>query len=132
MKGSKDSPLLKRYEGSFIVAYERKSFGEFTLPLSPIELVRAGKTDATEQPGLRTEEQEGPRRQSTRVSSIILPAERSPLEVLRNYQDEIKSHGGKSPLRMQGGGVRRRPGVQHRERRRQHEAFDATCIRPNG
>lgn len=28
-KGSKDHPSLKRYEGSFIVAYEHKSFDEF-------------------------------------------------------------------------------------------------------
>ena len=36
-KGAKDSPLLKRYEGSFIVAYEHKSFDEFVLPLSKLE-----------------------------------------------------------------------------------------------
>jgi len=36
-KGSKDNPVLKRYEGSLIVAYELKSFDEFTLPLSQIE-----------------------------------------------------------------------------------------------
>ncbi len=45
-KGATDSPLLKRYEGSFIVAYEHKSFGELTLPLSKLEPV-AGK--ATQQ-----------------------------------------------------------------------------------
>ena len=37
IKGSQDSSLLKRYDGSFIVAYDRKSFDEFTLPLSPLE-----------------------------------------------------------------------------------------------
>ena len=42
-KASKDSPLLKRYEGSFIVAYEHKNFGELTLPLSRLEEV-PGKT----------------------------------------------------------------------------------------
>jgi hypothetical protein len=42
-KGSKDSPLLKRYDGSLIVAYEHKSFGELTLPLSRLEEV-PGKT----------------------------------------------------------------------------------------
>ena len=36
-KGSKDSPLLKRYEGSFIVSLRHKSFGELTLPLSKLE-----------------------------------------------------------------------------------------------
>jgi len=38
-KGSKDNPLLKRYEGSRIVAYEHKSFAEFTLPLAKLEQV---------------------------------------------------------------------------------------------
>jgi OOP family OmpA-OmpF porin len=37
--GARDSALLKRYQGSFIVGYERKSFAEFTLPLSKLELV---------------------------------------------------------------------------------------------
>ena len=34
VKGSKDSPVMKRYDGSFIVAYDRKDLDEFTLPLS--------------------------------------------------------------------------------------------------
>lgn len=38
-KGSRDNPLLKRYEGSLIVAYEHKKFDEFTLPLSKLEQV---------------------------------------------------------------------------------------------
>lgn len=37
--GSKDNPILKRYEGSFIVAYEYKNYDEFTLPLSKLEPV---------------------------------------------------------------------------------------------
>ncbi|HEY7535291.1 MAG TPA: flagellar motor protein MotB, partial [Thermodesulfobacteriota bacterium] len=44
-KGSKDSPLLKRYEGSLIVYYEFKSFDEVRLPLSKLEPVE-GKTDS--------------------------------------------------------------------------------------
>jgi OmpA-OmpF porin, OOP family len=43
--GARDSALLKRYQGSFIVGYERKSFAEFTLPLSKLELVE-GKRGA--------------------------------------------------------------------------------------
>ena len=78
-KGSKDNPLLKRYEGSFIVAYERKSFGEFTLPLSPIELVRRknGRNRTIGSTNRRT------RRPSKAVYTrlaYLLPAERSPLE----------------------------------------------------
>ena len=42
-KGSKDSPLLKRYEGSYIVSQEEKSFAEFELPLSKLEEVPGKK-----------------------------------------------------------------------------------------
>src|SRR5262245_6576207 len=41
---SKDSTLLKRYEGSFIVAYEHKGFAEFTLPLARLQPVAGQKT----------------------------------------------------------------------------------------
>src|SRR5215472_14589415 len=43
VRGSKDSPLLKRYEGSVIVAYEYKAYDELALPLSKLERV-PGKT----------------------------------------------------------------------------------------
>jgi len=42
--GSKDSPLLERYQGSFIVAYEHKGFDQFTLPLSKLNRYQARKT----------------------------------------------------------------------------------------
>ena len=113
-KGSKDSPLLKRYEGSFIVAYERKTFGELTLPLSPLQLVPGKKTQQNNRVHAPKQHQalEGP---YTRIVYLI-PGERSPLEVLRNYQDDIKSRGGKilfecggaecggNPERSSGGG----------------------------
>ena len=35
--GAKDNPLLKRYEGSFIVSYDRVAFTDFNVPLSPLE-----------------------------------------------------------------------------------------------
>jgi OmpA-OmpF porin, OOP family len=93
-KGSKDSPLLKRYEGSFIVAYERKNFAEFTLPLSPIEKVVPEQL--TQQRNRRYEPKNKRALEGTFTRiAYLLPAERSPLEVVRNYQDEIKSKGGK-------------------------------------
>ncbi len=44
--GAKDNPSLKRYEGSFIVAYEHKSFDEFVLPLSKLEQLPGDKKDS--------------------------------------------------------------------------------------
>jgi OmpA-OmpF porin, OOP family len=92
-KGSKDSPLLKRYEGSFIVAYERKSFGELTLPLSPLVLVPDKQTQQNNH--LHEPKNKKPLEGSYTRIAYLVPAERSPLEVLRNYQDEVKSKGGK-------------------------------------
>ena len=91
-KGSKDDPLVKRYEGSFIVAYEHKSFGELTLPLAKLEQV----PDKTTQQKNRVYEPKNKKTLEgahTRIAYLI-PADRSPLEVLRNYQDDIKSKGG--------------------------------------
>jgi OOP family OmpA-OmpF porin len=91
-KGAKDSPLLKRYEGSFIVAHERKAFAEFVLPLSKLQPV---KDERTAQNNQRFEPAtkkllEGP---TTRIVYLI-PADRTPLEVIRNYEEEIKKAGG--------------------------------------
>lgn len=92
-KGSKDSPLLKRYEGSVIVAYEQKSFAEFTLPLSRLEEVE-GKRDQKNNRYHEPKNRKALEGSYTRLVYLI-PASRSPLEVSRNYQDEIKSKGGK-------------------------------------
>lgn len=90
--GAKDNPILKRYDGSFIVSYERVAFTDFKLPLSPLE--RAGDRHDAQNNNLYLPKQEkaveGPR---TRLV-YLLPPERSPLEVLRNYQDEVEAAGG--------------------------------------
>jgi OOP family OmpA-OmpF porin len=91
-KGGKDNSLLKRYEGSFIVAYEYKSFDEFTLPLSRLEPVE-DKRDSHNNRYYEPKEKKVLEGAHTRLV-YLLPADRSPLEVLRNYQEEIKSKGG--------------------------------------
>lgn len=83
IEGGKDHPLLKRYAGSYIVAYQHKGYDEFTFPLSKLE---AGKPYAPKQ----AKTVEGP---YTRLV-YLLPADRSPLEIIRNYQDEILGQGG--------------------------------------
>src|SRR3990172_1077730 len=91
-KGGKDNPLLKRYEGSFIVAYEYKSFDEFMLPLSRLEPLE-GKRDSHNNRYYEPKEKKV--LEGARIRLVyLLPADRSPLEVLRNYQEEIKSKGG--------------------------------------
>lgn len=92
-KGSKDSALLKRYEGSYIVSHEEKKFAEFDLPLSKLEEVpgkKAGNNNNAYEPKSK-KSLEG---SYTRLV-YLLPETRSPLEVVRNYQEEIKAKGGR-------------------------------------
>ena len=102
--GSKDSPALKRYEGSFIVAYEKKAFAEFSLPISRLEPVLS-KTDGKNNRLHEPRSKKALEGAYTRIVYLI-PPDRSPLEVVRNYQDEIKSARWKSPVRVQGSRVR--------------------------
>ena len=89
--GAKDNPLIKRYDGSFIVSYERLAFTDFKVPLSRLEATD-GRDRMNNQLFLpkKEVEVEGAR---TRIA-YVLPADRSPLEVLRNYEDVVKSAGG--------------------------------------
>jgi hypothetical protein len=115
--GANDSPLIKRYEGSFIVSYERESFTDFKVPLSPLEPTdgRDGMNNKRHLPKKEIE-LEGAK---TRLAYII-PAERSPLEVLRNYEDDnidlsrrradsvvkaLAANHGVDAKRMRGAGV---------------------------
>jgi outer membrane protein OmpA-like peptidoglycan-associated protein len=89
--GAKDNALLKRYEGSFIVSHDRQAFTDFRIPLSALE--KSAKRDrANNQLYLPKQEKE---LEGARTRLVyLLPAERSPLEVLRNYQDEVEAAGG--------------------------------------
>jgi outer membrane protein OmpA-like peptidoglycan-associated protein len=95
LEGARDPAFLKRYEGAFIVSYDEKAFDEFVLPLS------------------RLEQDSDPKRRDAHNNKVFAPAEslaleghrvrlvyvlpegRSPLEVVRNYQDEVESQGGR-------------------------------------
>jgi len=91
IQGARDNPLLKRYEGSFIVSYEQVAFTDFKVPLSPLEPTdRKDRMNNKLYLPKKEAELEGPH---TRLA-YVLPAGRSPLEVLRNYQDVVKEAGG--------------------------------------
>ena len=93
--GSKDLPFLKRYEGSYIVNYEHKSFDEASFPLSPIKMVAdKEKRDSRNNHVFEADKKADVEGAYTRIL-YLTPAERSPLEVIRNYQDEIEAGGGK-------------------------------------
>ena len=91
--GSADHPLLRRYEGSVIVSQEKKGLREFSLPLAPLERVkdqRDNHNNAVFEPKQKKDLVGG----YTRLVYLI-PPDRSPLEVIGNYQDEVKRQGGK-------------------------------------
>jgi len=83
LPGSQDHPTVSRYEGSLIIGYDYRKFAEFVLPLSPVSTSPAGP--ATKK-NLKLE---------GRVTRILYlaPAERSSLEVFRNYEQELKKGG---------------------------------------
>jgi outer membrane protein OmpA-like peptidoglycan-associated protein len=78
--GSKDHPLVSRYPGSTITGYRTAEFDEFTLPLGKV------KPDSTFE---KAQHLEG------KVTAIHYqtPAERSILEVYRNYETALKAAG---------------------------------------
>lgn len=94
IENAKDNLIAKRYEGSLIVSYEQSAFTDFTVPLSP--LVKSADPDARDKQNNRIyapEKQVEVEGALTRIV-YVLPDGRSPLEVLRNYQDVVKAAGG--------------------------------------
>lgn len=94
VEGASDNALVKRYEGSFIVYYKKLDYTDFEAPLSPLKQLEGDQVDATNNNSIfkpeKSVEVEGT---LTRIV-YVLPAGRSPLEVLRNYQDVVKGNGG--------------------------------------
>jgi outer membrane protein OmpA-like peptidoglycan-associated protein len=94
IEGAADNALVKRYEGSFIVYHEKLDYTDFTAPLSELKKhpdpdKRDKNNNVVYQPDKEIE-LEGT---LTRLV-YVLPEDRSPLEVLRNYQDVIETAGG--------------------------------------
>ncbi len=91
---ARDNPLLRRYEGSFIVDYSQKAFDELELPLSRLEEVR-GKRDGASNIFYAPEHMLALQGRLTRIV-YIMPAGRSPVEVLSNYEEEVAAKGGQT------------------------------------
>lgn len=93
--GASDPAWLKRYEGSFIVSYEHRSFDGISFP--------ASKLLPSADPEERDSNNNRPRRAARTVKAegeytrllYVAPEGRSTLEVMRNYINDIKSAGGR-------------------------------------
>lgn len=114
VNGAKDSALVGRFAGSVIVSSTLKDFDEMTLPLSVLE-AKKDKRDQHNNIVYEPEQKKTLEGKRTRLV-YITTAGASPLEVLRNYQQELASKGGTilyecmgdecggSPTRSSGGG----------------------------
>ena len=97
VSGSKDHPMIKRFEGSAIIGYEFKKFNDLVLLLGPVKgeyspflkFEYEMERDKSPLTPTKTQTVEG---QSTRIL-YVAPPERSPLEVLRNYERELQKSG---------------------------------------
>ena len=95
--GSKDHPMIKRFEGSTIIGYEFLKFNDLVVLLGPVK----GKYSQPERweyehgrlalplTPTKTLKVEG---EATRILYVV-PKGRSPLEVLRNYEQELQRMG---------------------------------------
>ncbi len=82
---SKDHPSISRYAESQIIGYDFRKFDEMVLPLGPVEITfPPGKPVAK-----KNQRVEGA---VTRIL-YLAPPERSTLEVVRNYEQELKKGG---------------------------------------
>lgn len=93
MAGTRDLPWLKRYEGSFIVAYSQQAYDDYTVVRGPLQRT-PNPEDVDERNNRRHEFKASETREGARTRLIyLLPAGRSPLEVLRGYQQTLEADG---------------------------------------
>jgi len=83
--GSKDHPLLKRFEGSVILRYKQKNFDEFTIALERVVFDYGAQkfTDwkRAKVEGIRT------------TAFYRMPRDASNLEAIKNYENDLKEKG---------------------------------------
>jgi len=97
---SHDPSFLKRYEGSLIIAFRHKSFDQLVLPLSRLE-PRPDLRDQHNNIKFAPSEKKVVEGEYYRIVYLIPPGH-SPLEILRNYENEIKSLNGRILFSCQG------------------------------
>jgi outer membrane protein OmpA-like peptidoglycan-associated protein len=83
VEGGKDHPAISRYAGSTLIGYDVRDFDELVMPLASVEVTYPPS------PPKKSQKVEG------RVTRLVYaaPPERSSLEVLRNYQQELGKGG---------------------------------------
>jgi outer membrane protein OmpA-like peptidoglycan-associated protein len=100
LPGSHDSSLIGRFQGSLIVSYEHKQYTEFTLPLAKLEKV-PGRKDNHNNDYFEPKQKKELTGAYTRLAYLV-PPERSSLEVMENYLDQVKKLGGNALFQCRG------------------------------
>ncbi len=100
--GSKDHPLIQRFDGSEIIYYSQKSYDQLKLALGPIVF---NYNDQKYEPYKRLDV-EG------RLTTIyyVLPEGIGQLEAIRNYENELKDKGFEILFQASGEGIERNKG----------------------
>ncbi len=97
---SHDPAFMKRYQGSYIVAYLHRSYDRFTFPLSPLKPTGQVKNDNNLYEPEKKKALEG---EYTRAV-YLMPKDVSPLEIIRNYENDLKGKGASILYSCQGSG----------------------------
>lgn len=87
--GTRDHPMVKRYEGSWILGYQQREYTEFTIATGPLKVDYSNQA----QP-YSVERSVKPEGKHTRVLYVV-PVKRSTLEVMRNYAEDLEVKGFK-------------------------------------
>ena len=96
ISGAKDSPLLGRFAGSYIVSYDAKDFDELKLPLAALKpLADKSKRDSHNNIVYEPAQSKALEGRRTRLV-YLLPENIAPLQAVRNYQNEISGKEGKT------------------------------------
>jgi len=82
--GARDFPLIKRYEGSKLVGYDARAFDNFKLLTGKLKL---GDN------GMAAYDQAKPVEGRHTRLLYLAPPQRSPLEIFRNYQQDLAEKG---------------------------------------
>jgi len=100
--GSKDHPLLKRYEGSSIVWYQQKNFDSLKMALETIEFDYGNQV-------YKPYKKLGVEGKTTTLY-YNLPAGISTLEGIRQYENELKASGFELLYQASGAGIEKNKG----------------------
>jgi OmpA-OmpF porin, OOP family len=92
--GSQDPAVIGRFADSVIIDYVKIDFDEFALPIGPLAKVE-GKRDQRNNVFYEPKATKALEGRRIRVM-YVMPEGVAPLQALRNYQNEVKSKGGRT------------------------------------